>query len=341
MSQEETVEMTFPPVIKGRAICEGGVVAYPELPIDVEMGEEHFERGADLHDVSAYYTEHIAAPSMFNFIVPQNDVIKSIALQADSQFRNRGLKKRLAIVGFANSKTEAPYNDPTWEIWGLNDLHGIIPRWTRWFDIHTPEVIDIDVQAGRAPPDKCGIGGLSHLTCPVYMQQRNPKVPNSVQFPLDEVLKTFSNLTGKRYFTNSISYMLAFALYEGIITGRQWDEIHIYGVDMAVGTEYEVQRASCEYWIGIAEGMGIKMYIPDSSDLNKTRFIYAYEPKRQMQWEVKQLNQIKNIEERLANINAAIEANTRAKYQHEGALGYAKEAIKVWSDLGTKFKPDS
>jgi len=31
--------------------------------------------------------------------------------------------KKVAIVGFSAHKTEAPYNDPTFEIWGLNDLH--------------------------------------------------------------------------------------------------------------------------------------------------------------------------------------------------------------------------
>lgn len=338
MSQEpETVEMILPPVVGGHAISRGVNVSYQNLPIDVEFSEEHFERGADLHDVSAYYTENIARDSFFNFIVPQNDVVRSIALQADAQFRNRGFPKKVAVVGFAESKKDAPYGDPSWEIWGLNDLHGIIPRETRHFDIHTPEVIDIDVTAGRAPKDKCGMGGLSHLSVPVYMQKREPSVPNSVQMPLTEILETFSKLSGARYFTNSISYMIAFALYEGIITGHQWEQIGVYGVDMAVGTEYEVQRASCEYWIGIAEGMGVKVHIPDTSDLNKTAFLYAYETKKQMKFEQKMRDNISAMEARLKNIDSAIEQNLAAKYQHLGAIGYGKEALKIWSNLDTKL----
>jgi hypothetical protein len=305
----------------------------------VEMAEEHFERGADLHDVSAYYTDNLARDSFFNFIIPESDVVKSIALQADAQFRNRGLPKKLAIVGFAESKKDAPYGDPTWEIWGLNDLHGIIPRETRHFDIHTPDVIDVDVAAGRAPKDKCGMGGLSTLTVPVYMEERYQGIPNAVKFPLQEILETFSKLTGARYFTNSISFMLAYALYEGIMTGHQWDEIHIYGVDMAVGSEYEVQRASCEYWIGIAEGMGIKMHIPNTSDLNKAAFLYAYETKRQMMFEQKMRDNISAMEARLKNIDSALEQNMAAKYQHLGAIGYGKEALKIWSVCDSKIPP--
>ncbi len=132
--------------------------------------------------------------------------------------------KKVAIVGFADTRMQAPYDDPTYEIWGLNDLHASIPRYDRWFDIHTRDNIDEDVKKGRAPPDKCGLGGLRGINVPIYMQKRYDDIPNSIEFPLKEVVDKFGN-----YFTNSISYMTALAIYEG------YHEIAIYGVDMAVG----------------------------------------------------------------------------------------------------------
>lgn len=84
--------------------------------------------------------------------------------------------------------------------------------------------------------------------------------------------------------------------------------------------------------------MGIKMHIPDASDLNKTVFLYAFETKRQMKWEVKIDETVRAMEERLGHIRQAIDANTRAAYQHEGAIGCIREMKKVWSNLDTKFK---
>ena len=69
--------------------------------------------------------------------------------------------KKVAIVGFADTRNQAPYNDPTFEIWGLNDLHSHIPRYDRWFDIHTRENIDTDVIAGRTAAKARKIGRAS------------------------------------------------------------------------------------------------------------------------------------------------------------------------------------
>ncbi len=49
-------------------------------------------------------------------------------------------KKRVAIVGCADSKTLAPWNNAKeWEFWGVNNLHLTIPKapWTRWFELHS------------------------------------------------------------------------------------------------------------------------------------------------------------------------------------------------------------
>lgn len=334
---EQDTEFVIPAVIGGMNVEQP---KEPEPPVNPyqELIEEHLDR-VDFHDIAAIMAENAPPdpPTPFTFTMPRNEIVRGLARQSNDTFNRMGWKKRLAIVGFADSKKDAPYDDPTWEIWGLNDLHNSIKRWTRWFDIHTADNINEDVKLGRSPADRCGIGGLARLTCPVYMQEKHPEVPGSVKFPLDEILATFKGYTGERYFTNSISYMLAYALYEGIISGRQWDEIHVYGVDMAVGTEYEVQRASCEYWIGIAEGMGVKMFIPDASDLNKCSFLYGFETKTQNKWETKIDEAQKSMEDRLNQINAAIQQNQRIAYQHEGAIGFAREFKKVWSNLDTKL----
>lgn len=272
-----------------------------------------------------------------------------IANRFNAVVKEQGLKKKLAICGFAPTRDQAPFADPTWEIWTLNDLR--LPRCTRHFDIHTIENIETDVVAGRTSNaarktnipeqafDMMGISGLAKRECPVYMQNVVPEVPRSVRFPLEEMLATFKarGLTGARYFTNSISYMLAYALYEGLVTGQQWDEIHIYGVDMAVGDEYIAQRPSCEYWIGIAEGMGVRMYIPDASDLCKTAFLYAYEEKAQKAFENKMKKIAADAQARMQMFDQQIAELNRLRHHCEAQIGTISDLSKVWSNNDSKF----
>jgi len=46
---------------------------------------------------------------------------------------------------------------------------------------------------------------------------------------------------------------------------------------MAAGEEFEYQRSSVEYYIGLAEALGFRTYIPPTSDILKTPRRYGYE----------------------------------------------------------------
>lgn len=143
-----------------------------------------------------------------------------------------GKTKRLAIVGCSDSKSLAPYDDPDIEIWSVNNAYGHIKRYSRWFEIHT---IEFDKEKGhfsrRWNRDFRGLdvdAYLSHLAaldCPVYMQKHWDVIPKSIAYPLDALIKHFG---GDRYFTNTISYQIALAMFEG------FKEVQVWGVDMAV-----------------------------------------------------------------------------------------------------------
>ncbi len=57
------------------------------------------------------------------------------------------MSKKVAIVGFAPStRDKAPYNDPDWEIWVLNEYFSILPQTgasniTRWFELHLRDTV--------------------------------------------------------------------------------------------------------------------------------------------------------------------------------------------------------
>jgi hypothetical protein len=230
------------------------------------------------------------------------------------------VKKKCFIVGFAPSFVLVPWTDPDAEIWALNEFYKVVEinkikdaAFDRWFEIHNPNSPSKNVPEHREWLKKC--------PAPIYMQKVDPEFPMAIEYPIEAITQIFDS----KYFTNSISYMVALAILE------KFEEIHIYGVDMACDSEYQAQRPSCEYWIGLAKGMGIKVFIPDTSDLLKSGGMYGYETDNQMR--VKMKNRSKELDERIkamtAEANKLRQGIANFEANINAALG-AKEDIKFW-----------
>ena len=161
--------------------------------------------------------------------------------------------RKIAIVGFARPHRDlAPYDDPSWEIWGVNDAWSFMPRSDRWFEIHSLAVHEWELRRAKGH-----IEFLASYDGPLYMIDHYDQYPNSIAFPLAEVLEGL----GRVYLTSSIAYMLALAIHENP------EEIGMWGVDMRSQTEYAKQRPACEWLIGVAEGRGIKVTLPEGCAL--------------------------------------------------------------------------
>jgi hypothetical protein len=173
--------------------------------------------------------------------------------------------KKCAIVGFAPStRAKAPYDNSDFEVWVLNEYYTALPQAnniTRWFEIHQRDTV---LESKRSPDY---IQHLKDSKIPIYMVQKYDDIPMSIPYPLDEIRRKLKT----DYFTNSISYMVAMAIVDG------YEEIHLYGVDMAQEEEYSRERPSVEYFIGYAVSKGIKVYIPPESDICKVPYFYGFE----------------------------------------------------------------
>lgn len=172
--------------------------------------------------------------------------------------------KRVAILGFAPTYADAPFDDPSVEIWGLNDLHRFLPRWTRWFELHSPAVCLAAGEAYHAWLTQPQPG-------PVYMQERSDAYPSSVAYPFAAVTAQLFPGRPQGYFTCSVTYMLALAIVEG------FTEIGIYGVDLSGDTEYVLERPAAEYLIGLAIGLGRSITIAEGSSLLTAPVRYGYD----------------------------------------------------------------
>jgi hypothetical protein len=170
--------------------------------------------------------------------------------------------RKVALVGTApSSVADAPYDDNSWEIWSLGSNAGKVRRFTRWFELHTVDVLD----SARCI-DKNRQDFLNKIGKDLFIGHESEVFPNASLYPKDEIVKTFGN-----YFTSSIAWMIALALYEGV------DEIGLWGIDMVGDCEYSYQRACCEYYLGIARGKGITVTISPHSPLLRAERLYAFE----------------------------------------------------------------
>lgn len=130
--------------------------------------------------------------------------------------------KTCAIVGFAPTWQQTPWDDPAIELWGMNALHRVAGEhnWARWYQLH-----DIDVDHGKNDFDH--LGWLrAQKTLPVYMWEEHIEkyeIPGAVPFPKEQVMDFF----GTDYFTNTVSWMVAHAIMD------DYKNIQVYGVDMA------------------------------------------------------------------------------------------------------------
>ena len=114
-------------------------------------------------------------------------------------------RQKIAICGFAaSSRNLAPFDDPGWSIWALNQLYRHIPRVDRHFDIHKNFRED-------NVPGTDHVGWLTEFDGPIYMSERIQEIPGSVCYPLARVIE---RVAGVDYFTSTVAFMVAAAIYE-------------------------------------------------------------------------------------------------------------------------------
>lgn len=245
------------------------------------------------------------------------------------------LTTKIALVGFTASRSLAPWTDREWEVYGCNNLHLYVPESSNaagWFDLHDRETIE---------NDDAHVRWLTTTNIPVYAWRPREDWTSAIPYPRDEVLDYFASLRGARYFTNSISWMTAWAIMRlgpALEAGLPC-ELGIYGVDMAQTTEYAAQRPSCEYWIGIAEAAGITVHIPEESDLLKAATLYGAEDDSALRTKLKARS--RELEEKAHEL-AAEEQRTLAhleevramQHQMAGALESNNYILGVWMQPG-------
>ena len=175
---------------------------------------------------------------------------------------------KVAILGMASGHQRAPFYKHDWEVWGLNngyllwtDDNGKLPI-HRWFELHP----NSDLTRRRRPADHQE--RLAALTIPVYsFWPKNPwKVQHPRVYPLTKAVRV-----GRDYFACTFAYQIALALVEG------FREIALYGTPLNGSREALIERPCVEWWLGLAEGRGVKVTVDHDQPigLGRQRFQYG------------------------------------------------------------------
>lgn len=206
-------------------------------------------------------------------------------------------ERRIAIVGTAPTWKDVPWDDPSLEVFALNDMHVMkIPRADRWYDLHPLDhmffrkkdqpVHEHDVPAGYFVRPENHLEWLKAQTIPVYVQDAAQLgSPSARTFPREEILKRFGP-----HFASTPAWMLAHALMEGAT------EIHIYGIHLATEWEYIRQKPNLLFYMGLAAALGCKLVLPRGCPLLADTHQYAYEsdpdvPKIRLKRKISRLQQ--------------------------------------------------
>lgn len=157
---------------------------------------------------------------------------------------------KVAILGFAEtSRDAAPYDDPSWSIWGVNGTWTFARRIDVLLDLHAPWIYAWEQR--RRPAGH--VAFMQRFAGPVYLIERRDDIPTSTSYPLDDVIRQL----GRPYLTSSIALAVALAMVQGAT------DIGLYGVEMKTSSEYADQRPGLEYLLGRAEERGIRIHLPE------------------------------------------------------------------------------
>jgi len=174
-----------------------------------------------------------------------------------------GSLKSLAIVALGKGWEKAPWKKRTHDIWTLNSAwrrFGWDLLWKGWkapsalsayFELHTPRYLREEWGKSRAHFEN-----LAELRVPVYVQDAKawPTLWKPTTLPRAAIGKAFPR---GDYHASSIDWMLAMGLHLG------YKRIDVYGTGFGPtdGGEPISARAAFEYWVGFAEGLGVKVTV--------------------------------------------------------------------------------
>lgn len=178
-----------------------------------------------------------------------------------------GPLREVIILGAGPSRTDCRYHTETW---GVNGCFQFAKRLDKLF--MTDE--ESEVEASWYDMPLLLRSGATLVLPRLYEKFKGLPIPIET-YPIHEVLRRFPT----RFFSNTIAYMIAYALVKTKTTQGPEDplprvvegysRIYLYGIDMMTTTTYIQEKGGVEFWMGVALGMGVEVVNTKSSATGK------------------------------------------------------------------------
>lgn len=212
--------------------------------------------------------------------------------------------KKVAIIGTQpSSRLLAPFTDPSWTMWVTSPGNmNFVPRVDAWIEMHANFLWPQYAQSYGIAYVKW----LNEQTFPIIAQDQK-LVKRAISYPLFDMIKKF----GPFFFTSTFAYCMALAIDRGV------EEMALYGVDMSSKGEYITQRPGGHYFIQRAREAGIKVTLPQESDLDQPPPLYGYSDASD--YGRKQATRRFEVAERIAQLEAQIQQGSQQLAYLKGA----------------------
>lgn len=163
------------------------------------------------------------------------------------------MSKSVIILGCGPTHKECTYHTETW---GVNGGYNFAKRLDKLFMTDSLE--------GEVLEEEYYVDTLKEFGGTLVLAKHFPVfnglgIPIEI-YPIDEIIAKFNT----RFFSNTICYMMAYALYYG------YEKIWFYGIDMMPNTCYLQEKGGVEFWMGVALGMGAEVINTEASATGKT-----------------------------------------------------------------------
>lgn len=168
--------------------------------------------------------------------------------------------KVVRIYGMAPNLSKTPPPEAGEEVWLSNWHKGYLQRlpralteWTRYFNMHSKRHQLQKYPLGHTWYQDHAKDGR------IVLRDPDPDIQPHEVFPKAEIQAFFSTTEGhpQRYFTCSVCWFIALAIYEG------FERIELWGFEVrASKPAYAYERPCIAYWIYEAERRGITVWTP-------------------------------------------------------------------------------
>jgi|TARA_Y100000310_G_scaffold23392_1_gene22388 hypothetical protein len=186
------------------------------------------------------------------------------------------VSKEIIVLGTGSTRGQCPYDV---EVWGVNGIYS---------EIELRSLKKLPVRLDKLFITDYLFSPQGHLHFDIDRVNRIAKNMNTKVMMLHELslgkyrikgskypFKMIANKFKTRYFTSTISYMLAWALH------KKCTKVSLYGVDMHGKEEYMMQKGGVEYWLARLQESGADIFVAPGGTILQTPngLPYGFKPR--------------------------------------------------------------